>query len=79
VDLSGADAGDAFAKQAAERGIPLIRISCDDATVRAGWGCDLVLVRPDQHVAWRGTGLPPDVGAVLDRTRAAPLDAGDPR
>jgi len=67
VDLSAAGAGDTFAKEAAARGVPLIQIGCDDAAVRSAWACDLVLVRPDQHVAWRGTGVPSDVGAVLDR------------
>ena len=33
-------------------GIPVIDI--DDAASRALYGADYVLVRPDQHVAWRG-------------------------
>jgi hypothetical protein len=31
----------------------------------------LVLVRTDQHVAWRGDALPEDVGAMLDVLRGA--------
>jgi hypothetical protein len=35
---------------------------------RAVYGTGNVLVRPDQHVAWRGTALPDaGAGAVLDR------------
>jgi hypothetical protein len=35
--------------------------------VRALYGADNVLVRPDQHVAWRGDQLPAGgAGAVLD-------------
>jgi 2-polyprenyl-6-methoxyphenol hydroxylase-like FAD-dependent oxidoreductase len=67
VDLSAADAGEEFVTAAAQRGVPLIRIGCDDPAVRAAWACDLVLVRPDQHVAWRGTGVPSDLGSVLDQ------------
>lgn len=67
VDLSAADAGGELAKEAAQRGMPFTRVGCDDAAVRAAWGCDLVLVRPDQHVAWRGNGAPPDAGSVLSQ------------
>jgi 2-polyprenyl-6-methoxyphenol hydroxylase-like FAD-dependent oxidoreductase len=67
VDLSGAGDGEALACEAAQRDIPLVRIGNDDAAVRDRWACDLVLVRPDQHVAWRGSGVPPDPGSVLDR------------
>jgi hypothetical protein len=35
--------------------------------VRTLYGADNVLIRPDQHVAWRGSQLPPGGGgAVLD-------------
>jgi len=33
--------------------------------LRARYGADLLLVRPDQHVAWRGT-ADADADAVLD-------------
>jgi hypothetical protein len=39
----------------------------DDSAVRACWERDLVLVRPDQHVAWRDDTAPYDCDAVLDR------------
>lgn len=38
---------------------------------RLDHGAPLVLVRPDQHVAWRGVGRPEEVDAVLDRARGA--------
>lgn len=69
VDLSGTDEGEAFVKEAAQRDVPLVRVSRDDAALRRRWSCDLVLVRPDQHVAWRGSGAPDNAGAVLDRAR----------
>jgi hypothetical protein len=31
----------------------------------------LVLVRPDQHVAWRGDALPDDVNLLVARIRGA--------
>lgn len=67
VDLSGTGEGETFVKEAAQRGIPLTWVGCDDAAIRHRWSCDLVLVRPDQHVAWQGSGVPPSVGAVLDQ------------
>jgi hypothetical protein len=30
-----------------------------------------VLSRPDQHVAWRGNGLPEDTSGLIDRVRGA--------
>jgi 2-polyprenyl-6-methoxyphenol hydroxylase-like FAD-dependent oxidoreductase len=66
VDLSGVDAGAVLAKEAVRRGIPVAHLVVDDPAVRAVWERELVLVRPDQHVAWRGDAAPADWGAVLD-------------
>jgi hypothetical protein len=65
VDLSGSDAGAPLVAAAAGRGIPVTRLRIDDANVRAVWERDLVLVRPDQHVAWRGNEVPTDPTALL--------------
>ena len=67
VDLSGRGIGAPLVKQATERNIPMAHLCVDDAAVRACWERDLVLVRPDQHVAWRGDALPDDWAAVLAR------------
>ena len=40
-------------------GAPLDVLALDDPQVRRVYGCDLLLVRPDLHVAWRGD-RPPD-------------------
>ncbi len=37
--------------------------------LRDRYGADLVLVRPDQHVAWRGDHPPDDPSALLDQLR----------
>jgi 2-polyprenyl-6-methoxyphenol hydroxylase-like FAD-dependent oxidoreductase len=67
VDLSGAYAGESLVEQSRERGIPMTHAVVDDDAVRALWERDLVLVRPDQHVAWRGDGVPADWPGILDR------------
>jgi hypothetical protein len=43
-----------FQNAAATRNIPLKIVDVPDAEARDFYGCDLALVRPDQHVAWRG-------------------------
>jgi 2-polyprenyl-6-methoxyphenol hydroxylase-like FAD-dependent oxidoreductase len=70
-----------FAAEAAARGLPFAVAHLADPAVRALYGADNVLVRPDQHVAWRGSELPPGgAGAVLDHVlglrRAS--EAGEP-
>lgn len=67
VDLSGVDAGAVLVKEAVRRGIPMTHLPVDDPSVLAAWERELVLVRPDQHVAWRGSDAPADWGAVLDQ------------
>lgn len=69
VDLSGTGKGELMAKQAANLGVPLTHLVINDEPVRAAWERDLVLVRPDQHVAWRGDNPPADWAAVLDLVR----------
>ncbi|MEA2903988.1 MAG: hypothetical protein QOI12_1375 [Alphaproteobacteria bacterium] len=39
-------------------GAPLRVLDIPDAAPRAVYGCDLLLLRPDLHVAWRGNRLP---------------------
>lgn len=62
---------DAFTAAAAERGMPLKIVDVHDDRARALYERDLVLIRPDQHVAWRGDAVPGQPGAVLDRVRGA--------
>ncbi|WKU03384.1 hypothetical protein [Micromonospora sp. HUAS LYJ1] len=65
----------AFVAEAGGRGLPFTVVHLTDEPARRLYGADHVLVRPDQHVAWRGGQLPPaGAGAVLDRVlgHAAP-------
>jgi len=64
------DPAEAFARAAAGRGVPLTVLRPGDPTLGRLYGARLVLVRPDQHVAWRGEGAA-DPGRILDIARGA--------
>jgi hypothetical protein len=55
----------------ADRKVPLTTVSIGDRAIRAVYERDLVLVRPDGHVAWRSNSPPADPIAVVDRVRGA--------
>ena len=56
-----------FAAEAVARSLPFTVVHLTDPAVHDLYGADNVLVRPDQHVAWRGGQLPDGgAGAVLD-------------
>ena len=74
VAFAGAETA-GFARAAAERAMPLAILALDDAHARKVYERDLVLVRPDQHVAWRGAAPPADPGAILDRVRGGGVSA----
>lgn len=66
LDLIGADAVAAEFGDAAKRlGIPLTVVSDPHADLRAFYAADLVLVRPDQFVAWTSDGPGVNAGDVL--------------
>jgi 2-polyprenyl-6-methoxyphenol hydroxylase-like FAD-dependent oxidoreductase len=57
----------ALSEGARRRAVPLEVLQVPSEEARDIYGADLVLVRPDRHVAWRGNGAPDDAGAVLAR------------
>lgn len=64
--------GKAFEAAAHARGIPFKVLSIPGtAELRALYEKRLILVRPDQHVAWRGDDTPPDVDGVLAKVTGA--------
>lgn len=65
----GPDA-EAFRTAAEAHGIPLDIVTIDDPEIRTLYEADLVLARPDQHVAWRGTSTE-DAAAILKRAVGA--------
>lgn len=58
-----------FSDEANKRHVPFEVVSVEDEKIARLYERNLVLVRPDGHVAWRGDVPPPDPGAVLDRAR----------
>ena len=65
----GAHDPDPLVRVFADRGIPLtVTDAASDGLARA-YDAELALIRPDQHVAWRGQRLPDDPAAVADAVR----------
>ncbi|WP_217236068.1 FAD-dependent monooxygenase [Streptomyces sp. AC555_RSS877] len=57
---------------ARDRGVPLRTVTLDDPLARDLYERDLVLIRPDQHVAWRGDREPGDSAALLALVTGGP-------
>lgn len=66
IEIGGDTHASAFRAAAAERGIPLVVHRLDRLELGALFEAPAVLVRPDQHVAWRARGPVMDAGTVLD-------------
>ncbi len=60
-----------LADTATHVGLPLEVIMLNEETVRHNYERNLVLVRPDGHVAWRGDTLPDNAAAIIDKVRGA--------
>ena len=58
ADAAGFDT--AFAKV----GAPFKLLTFDDPHAREVYGTDIMLLRPDMHIAWRGTAAPADAGKL---------------
>ena len=52
-------------------GVPLAVLEIDEPELRGIYGANLALIRPDQHVAWRGDRLPDDCEALIATIRGA--------
>jgi hypothetical protein len=65
----------ALGAAAHERGLPLKILDVDRPASARPDGDNLVLTRPDQHVAWRSNRLPGDCLALMDRVRGAAIQA----
>ncbi|MDM0015357.1 FAD-dependent oxidoreductase [Variovorax sp. J22P168] len=68
-----ADAGP-LQEAAARRGLPLAVLDVPVGDAPDVYRHGLVLVRPDQHVAWRGDRIPDDAIALVDRLRGCFTD-----
>ncbi len=60
---------EAIEQAAKARGVPLSVADLDEPEAAALYERELVLVRPDGHVAWRGDALPENTAALIDRVR----------
>jgi 2-polyprenyl-6-methoxyphenol hydroxylase-like FAD-dependent oxidoreductase len=67
LQFNGNSAGQRVAACASRRGIPVSVVSVGSTHARELYGADLVVVRPDQHIAWRGNRLPEDCDSLFDR------------
>jgi hypothetical protein len=59
----GVGPSEALVAAAGRRGVPLALLATDDPVARAVYGRGLLLVRPDHHIAWRGSALEDARGA----------------
>jgi len=60
-DMSG------LTEAAAKLDLPLDLLQLDEPAIRVIYQCDYLLIRPDQHVCWRGDAAPSDPRAILER------------
>ena len=67
LHLQGDHNTDRMEEAARARRIPLKILKVDLREGRELYECDLALIRPDQHVAWRGSTLPEDCDRLLAR------------
>jgi 2-polyprenyl-6-methoxyphenol hydroxylase-like FAD-dependent oxidoreductase len=72
----GAPASPAWESAARAAGLPLARLRLNRPDLCERFGAELLLVRPDQHIAWRGPADAGDPSAVLHHVRggASPAD-----
>jgi hypothetical protein len=64
LDLRGDCATDAVAQAFHAFGAPLKVLRLDEPEVRQVYGCSMLLLRPDLHIAWRGDRAPENPGAL---------------
>jgi 2-polyprenyl-6-methoxyphenol hydroxylase-like FAD-dependent oxidoreductase len=62
---------DSLLQAAAQHGVPLAVLDVATPQARDTYRHKLTLVRPDQHVAWRGDAVPTTPLALIDRVRGA--------
>ena len=60
LNFAGVPAGDALHRAFVGYGAPFATLDINDAHARDVYGYDLLLLRPDLHVVWRGNRLPDD-------------------
>jgi hypothetical protein len=67
-----------LATAAEAAGVPLVMVDCECPFEQPAYRHALLIVRQDQHVAWRGEAAPTDPAALMERLRGARcLEKGD--
>jgi hypothetical protein len=59
--------GSAIVSAAEDSAVPLMVLEINDKPVRDLYDRDFVLVRPDQHITWRGNRVPADMRGLWRR------------
>ncbi|RWI57083.1 MAG: FAD-monooxygenase [Mesorhizobium sp.] len=73
LDETGADDAHHLTSAAGEIGLPFKIVVPNDNRLAGRYRARYALIRPDQHVAWRGDAIPADARGLLDRVRGAAL------
>ncbi len=71
ADGNASDA-DAFLAKAKALGVPVKFLTLSDDRLRGRYEARFTLIRPDQHVAWRGDALPADADKLIATVTGAP-------
>jgi hypothetical protein len=71
LDLAAQRNTAAFDAAASEVGMPLNVVPLAEPKVKQAYERNLVLIRPDGHVAWRGDSIPANISEIIDRIRGA--------
>lgn len=64
---------------AARSGVPLAVIDIDRSNATVRFPENLLIVRPDSHIAWRGDAAPSEPHRLFDRLRGAAVEASNHR
>ena len=64
LQLADVDGAELLPKALRELGAPCATLTIDSETARQVYGYDLLLVRPDLHVVWRGNRAPDNPGEI---------------
>jgi len=75
----GASTDEALPMQVAARAaaLPLTVLPIDESHIHEVYGHRFLLIRPDQHVCWRGDCVPADSARIIDIVRGAASATGD--
>ena len=60
-----------------EKGVPLELVDVENGASDHAYDRKLILVRTDQHVAWRGDTVPDDVEELVDLLRGVAAERGE--